>query len=411
MPQRIQKVNFERFIAIKTLKPEGLARPIARVAVISIALGLSVMIVAVAIVTGFQKQIREKVIGFGGHIQITEYNSNTSFEYPPVDRNPNFLPKLKVMPGIKHIQVFAIKAGIVKTGTQIQGVVMKGVGRDFDTAFFAKRLVEGRMPVIHDSITSDDILVSRSLSKLLGLKVGGPLRVFFINSGLIRARKFNICGIYETELAEFDKMYIIGDIKHVQKLNNWSSQQVAGFEVLVNDFKDIDAMGHQVFNLVSYNLNSRTIKQLYPQIFDWLELMDMNVYIILTLMVIVAVITMISTLLILILEQTTLIGILKAMGASNWSIRRIFLMKAGWLTLKGMAWGNIISLVVCFVQLKFRLFTLPADTYYMAYVPINLDPGYIIVLNIGTLIVCTVMLVVPSYIIARIQPVKAIRWE
>jgi lipoprotein-releasing system permease protein len=369
------------------------------------------MIVAVAIVTGFQKQIREKVVGFGGHIQITEYNANTSFEYPSVNRNPDFLPKLKAMPGIKHIQVFAIKAGIVKTGTQIQGVVMKGIDRDFDTAFFAKRLVEGRMPILKDSLASEDILVSRSLSRLLGLKTGGPLRVFFINSGQIRARKFTICGIYETELAEFDKMYIIGDIRHVQKLNNWTSEQVAGFEVLVSDFKNIDEMGHKVFNLVSYNLNSRTIKQLYPQIFDWLELMDMNVYIILMLMVIVAGITMISTLLILILEQTTLIGVLKALGAPNWSIRRIFLMKAAWLTLKGMAWGNIISLTLCLIQLKFRLFTLPADTYYMAYVPINIDFRYIIALNLGTLIICTVMLVVPSYIIARIQPVKAIRWE
>lgn len=404
-------MNFERFIAIKTLKPEGLARPIARVAVISIALGLSVMIVAVAIVTGFQKQVREKVVGFGGHIQITEYNANTSFEYPPVDRNPVFIPKLKVMPGIKHVQVFAIKAGIVKTGTQIQGVVMKGIDRDFDTAFFANRLVEGRMPFLKDTATSNDILVSRSLSKLLGLKVGGPLRVFFINSGAIRARRFTICGIYETELAEFDKMYIIGDIRHVQKLNNWTSQQIAGFEVLVTDFNDIDQMGHKVFNLVSYNLNSRTIKQLYPQIFDWLELMDMNVYIILILMVIVAGITMISTLLILILEQTTLIGVLKAMGAPNWSIRRIFLMKSVWLTLKGMVWGNVIALLICFLQLKLHLITLPADTYYMAYVPINIDLGYILALNVGTLIVCTVMLVVPSYIIARIQPVKAIRWE
>jgi lipoprotein-releasing system permease protein len=285
------------------------------------------------------------------------------------------------------------------------------VDRDFDTAFFANRLVEGRMPILKDTAASNDILISRSVSKLLGLKVGGPLRVFFINSGAIRARKFAICGIYETELAEFDKMYIIGDIRHVQKLNNWTPQQIAGFEVLVTDFKDIDQMGHKVFNLVSYNLNSRTIKQLYPQIFDWLELMDMNVYIILLLMVIVAVITMISTLLILILEQTTLIGVLKAMGAPNWSIRRIFLMKAGWLTLKGMIWGNVIALSICFLQMKFHIIKLPADTYYMAYVPMNVDLGYILALNIGTLIICTVMLVVPSYIIARIQPVKAIRWE
>ena len=411
MLQRAEKVNFERFIALKTLKPEGLARPIARVAVISIALGLSVMIMAVAIVTGFQNQIREKVVGFGGHIQITEYNTNTSYEYPPVDRNPAFLPKLKAMPGIKHIQVFAIKAGIVSTGKQIQGVVMKGIDRDFDTAFFAKRLVKGRMPILKDTITSQDILVSRSLSMLLGLKVGGPLRVFFINKGEVRARRFTICGIYETELAEFDKIYIIGDIRHIQKLNNWIPSQIAGFEVLVTDFNDIDAMGHKVFNLVSYNLNARTIKQLYPQIFDWLELMDMNVLIILVLMVIVAVITMISTLLILILEQTTLIGLLKAMGAPNWSIRRIFLMKAAWLTLKGMIWGNVIAITICILQIKLHFLTLPQETYYMAFVPINLNPMHILIINVGTLIICTVMLVVPSYIIARIQPVKAIRWE
>jgi len=409
--QKAEKVNFERFIAVKTLKPEGLARPIARVAVISIALGLSVMIIAVAIVTGFQKQIREKVVGFGGHIQITEYNTNSSYEYPPVDRNPPFMPKLKALPGIKHIQVFGIKAGIVSTGKQIQGVVMKGIDRDFDTAFFAKRLIKGRMPILKDTVTSQDILVSRTLSMLLGLKVGGPLRVFFINSGEVRARRFNICGIYETELAEFDKIYIIGDIRHIQKLNNWKSNQIAGFEILISDFNDIDEMGHKVFNQVSYNLNARTIKQLYPQIFDWLELMDMNVLIILILMVIVAVITMISTLLILILEQTTLIGLLKAMGAPNWSIRRIFLMKAAWLTLKGMLWGNVIALTICILQIKLHFLTLPQETYYMAFVPINLNPIHVLLINAGTLLICTVMLVVPSYIIARIQPVKAIRWE
>jgi lipoprotein-releasing system permease protein len=409
--QRAKEVNFEKFIALKTLKPEGLARPIARVAVISIALGLSVMIVAVAIVTGFQKQIRDKVVGFGGHIQITEYNTNTSYEYPPVDRNQKFLPQLKAMPGIKHIQVFAIKAGIVTTGTQIQGVVMKGIDRDFDTAFFSKRLVKGRMPILKDSATSQDILVSHTLSMLLGLKTGGPLRVFFINDGQVRARRFNICGIYETELAEFDKIYIIGDIRHIQKLNNWEPNQIAGFEILVSDFNDIDEMGHKVFNLVSYNLNARTVKQLYPQIFDWLELMDMNVLIILVLMVIVASITMISTLLILILEQTALIGLLKAMGAPNWSIRRIFLMKAAWLTLKGMAWGNAIALTICFLQYKLHFLTLPQDTYYMAFVPININMIQVLLINAGTLFICTVMLVVPSYIIARIQPVKAIQWE
>jgi lipoprotein-releasing system permease protein len=388
-----------------------MARPIARVAVVSIALGLSVMIIAVAIVTGFQKQIREKVVGFGGHIQITEYNTNTSYEYPPVNRNQPFLAKLKAMPGIKHVQAFGIKAGIVSTGTQIQGVVMKGIDRDFDTAFFATRLVQGRMPILRDTATSQDILVSRTLSMLLGLKTGGALRVFFINNGEVRARKFMICGIYETELAEFDKIYIIGDIRHIQKLNGWNKDQIAGFEVLVNDFNDIDNMGHRVFNLVSYNLNARTIKQLYPQIFDWLELMDMNVLIILVLMVIVAVITMISTLLILILEQTTLIGLLKAMGAPNWSIRRIFLMKAAWLTLKGMIWGNIIALTICILQLKLHFLKLPQETYYMAFVPINLNMMHLLLINAGTLFVCIVMLVVPSYIIARIQPVKAIRWE
>ena len=404
-------MNFERFIAIKTLKPEGLARPIARVAVISIALGLSVMIIAVAIVTGFQKQIREKVVGFGGHIQITEYNTNSSYEYPPVDRNQPFMAKLKALPGIKHIQVFGIKAGIISTGKQIQGVVMKGIDRDFDTAFFAQRLIKGRMPILKDTATSQDILVSHTLSMLLGLKVGGPLRVFFINSGEVRARRFNICGIYETELAEFDKIYIIGDIRHIQKLNGWTTNQIAGFEILVSDFNDIDNMGHKVFNLVSYNLNARTIKQLYPQIFDWLELMDMNVLIIIVLMVIVAVITMISTLLILILEQTTLIGLLKAMGAPNWSIRRIFLMKAAWLTLKGMFWGNVIALTICILQMKLHFLTLPQETYYMAFVPINLNPIHVLLINAGTLLICTVMLVVPSYIIARITPVKAIRWE
>lgn len=406
-----RSMNLELFIANRIVArgEPAFSRPITRITILSIVLGLAVMIVSVAIVTGFQHQIRDKVIGFGSHIQITHYDSNISYEPEPVEKKQAFLQELPRIEGIRHVQGYAIKAGIIKTEDQMEGVVLKGVDSDYDWSFFGQRMIEGNTFTISDTGKTDAVILSKNLARRLQLKLGDEVRMYFIINNLTRGRKFSISGIYETGLEDFDNTYVLGDIGHIQKLNNWNENQVSGFEVLIDDFRDIDRLTREVYQAIPYDLDALSIKQLYPQMFDWLKLQDMNVIIILVLMVLVAGITMISTLLILILERTTMIGVLKALGASNWSVRKMFLYNAVYLIGKGMLWGNIFGIGLCLLQQKTGLIKLPQESYYVSVVPINLDVWSVLVLNAGTLIICTLMLIVPSYIISRIMPAKAIR--
>lgn len=406
-------MNTELFIARRILSGnrDNFSRPIVRIAILSIALGLAVMLVSVAIVTGFQTQIRDKVIGFGSHIQITAFNSNVSYESNPIPKKQPFYPGLERIKGIRHIQVYATKAGIIKTDEQIQGVVLKGIGSDYDWSFFKNKMVEGKPIVISDTGKTDEVLVSRNLANMLKLKLHDNLRMYFINQNQTRARKFVIAGIYQTGLEEFDKMYVICDIAHIQKLNNWSTEEVAGFEVLIKDFSDLKAMCETVKDNIGYDLKAESIRDMYPQIFDWLALQDTNVAIILTLMVLVSGIAMISTLLILILERTNMIGILKALGMKNGSIRKIFLYNSAYIIGKGLLWGNLAGITLCWLQLHFGIIKLPQESYYVSVVPINLYYLPILLINVGTLLVCMILLIVPSHIISRIQPVKAIQWD
>jgi len=371
------------------------------------------MILAIAILTGFQQQVRNKVIGFGGHIQITAYDVTTSAEANPISNNQSFYPSLDSFPGVKHIEVFADKAGIIKTDDQIEGVLLKGVGADFDWSWFKDRIVEGNIIQLSDTGRSDDVIISKSLASRLEFKVGDPLRMYFINSSEAqpRGRKFKISGIYETGLEEFDRLYILGDITHVQKLNNWEPDQVGGFEVYLDSYQDMDEMGQQIDNLVGVELKAQTIRQLHPQIFEWLSLHDMNVIIIIILMVLVSGITMISTLLILILEKTNMIGTLKALGTKNSSIRKVFIYNAVYIIGRGMIWGNAIAIGLSLLQLKFGIFKLNQESYYVSEVPVNLDLTHYLLINFGTLIACTLMLIIPSFIITKISPVKAIRFD
>ncbi|MCF8302073.1 MAG: ABC transporter permease [Bacteroidales bacterium] len=406
-------MNIETFIARRILVPAkaNFSRPIVRLAVISISLGLAVMIIAVAIVTGFQQAIRDKIIGFGSHIQITHFDSNTSYEPVPISKSQPFYPSLTETEGIRNIQVYATKAGIIKTRDQIQGGVLKGVGTDYDWSFFKEKIKQGKTLDLNDSARSNNVLISTQLASLLKLKLGDPLRMYFIINNQTRGRKFNIAGIYKTGLEEFDKRYVIGDIRHIQKLNGWDDDQVAGFEVLINDFDKLNELGARVYENIGYELNAQTIKERHPQMFDWLNLQDMNVIIILVLMVLVAGITMISTLLILILERTNMIGILKALGMRDWSVRQVFLYNAAHIIGRGLLWGNIIAIALSLLQQQFGLITLSQESYYVSTVPINLNLLHILALNAGTLAICVAMLVIPSYIITRITPVKAIRFE
>jgi lipoprotein-releasing system permease protein len=406
-------MNTELFIARRLVKggPGSFSAPVIRIAIISIVIGIAVMIVSVAIVTGFQKQIQDKIVGFGSHIQIAKYDSNNSFEFEPISGNQALYQSIKQTKGIKNIQVFATKAGIIKTDDQIQGVVFKGIGPDFDWSFFNDKLVSGNPFLTVDTIPSNSVIISQNLADLLKIKTGDPLRMYFIIDNMARARRFNVSGIYNTGLAEFDLKFIFGDIRQIQKLNGWNENMVSGFDVYINNFDELDKLGKVVYKEAGYDLNARTIRELYPQMFDWLEWQDMNVIIILILMVLVSGMAMISTLLILILERTNMIGVLKALGARNVSIRRIFLYNAAYIIGKGLLYGNIVGISICMLQSYFGIIRLPQESYFMSVVPINLDVIHIIILNVSTLIVCTLMLLLPSFVVTRISPVKAIRFD
>lgn len=406
-------MNTERFIARRLIQggPGSFSAPVIRIAIVSVALGLAVMIVSVAIVTGFQKQIRDKIAGFGSHIQIAKFDSNNSFEFEPVSRKQAFYAALQKTNGIKHIQVFATKAGIIKTADQIQGVVFKGVGADFDWSFFADKLVAGKPFSTKDTAVSNSVIISQNLADLLKIKVGDPLRMYFIIDNTARARRFNVSGIYNTGLGEFDLKFIFGDIRQIQKLNGWTDDQVSGFDVYINDFSQLDKMGKLVYKAVGYDMNAKTIRDLYPQMFDWLDLQDMNVIIILVLMILVSGMAMISTLLILILERTSMIGVLKALGARNLNIRRVFIYNATYIIGKGLLWGNLAGISICLLQKYSGIIKLPQESYFMTVVPIHLTIFHLLLLNAGTLVACTLMLLLPSFVIARITPVKAIRFD
>ena len=414
-------MNLPYFIAHRLIKGrrEGtsFSRPINVIAIVGIAMGLAVMILAVAILTGFKKQIREKVVGFGSHIQIMNFDSNVSFENTPISDTQNFIPKIKQIAGIEHIQVFATKAGIIRTDEDIQGVVLKGIGSDFDWSYFKSNMVDGSVFTVTDTGRTDKVIISKKISNMLRLKTGDSFTMLFVQDPP-RMRKFTISGIYETSLEEFDKMYVYCDIGHIKKLNGWKDDQVSGFEVYINDFDKLDEMTSEVRDAIGYKITEEdtkfkitNIRIRYPQIFDWLNFQDINVIIIILLMLIVAGFNMISGLLILILEKTNMIGVLKSLGAEDITIRRVFLYQAAYLIGKGLFWGNLIGIGLAFLQLKTGLITLDPTSYYIKTVPVNLELTHLLLLNAGTMAAIIVMLLVPSQLISRISPVKAIRYD
>ena len=414
-------MNLPYFIAQRLIKGriEGtsFSRPINVIAIIGIASGLAVMILSVAILTGFKNEIREKVVGFGSHIQITNFDSNISYETTPVSDTQSFVPAIKALPGIKHVQVYATKAGIIKTEDEIQGVVLKGVGSDFDWSYFGSNIVDGEIFRVSDSARTDRVIISKKLSDMLRLKTGDSFAMHFVQDPP-RMRKFTISGIYETSLEEFDKVYVFCDISHIQRLNSWDKTSVSGFEIFIDDFDELDLMTLKVRDAIGYRISEEeprfkttSIRTRYPQIFDWLNFQDINVIIIITLMLIVAGFNMISGLLILILEKTNMIGILKALGSDDKTIRNVFLYQAAYLIGKGLIWGNLIGLGIAFLQLKTGIFTLDPTSYYIKTVPVNLEFSHILLLNAGTMVAILIMLLVPSKLISHITPVKAIRYD
>jgi len=419
--KKIRNLNAELFIARRITgsgeKAHRISGPIVNIAVFGIALGLAVMILSVAIVTGFKNEVRSKVIGFGAHIQITNFDSNNSFETKPIDKNQVSQSLLNGIKGVSHSQVYITKSGIIKTKDNIQAIILKGVGPDFDWSFFDKTMVDGKHFVLTDSVKSNSIVISQYIAKLLKLKVGDKLVVYFVQDPP-RMRPFIISGIYKTSIEDFDKTFALVDMRHLQKLNDWTPDQVSGYEIMIDDYDKLDALTDSVFDVAGYQftedgskLKISNIRQHYPQIFDWLNLQDINVWIILVLMLIVAGFNMVSGLLILILERTNMIGLLKGLGYSNWSVRKIFLYQSAFLISKGLFWGNLIGIVICLAQYYFKLIPLDESTYYVSAVPISLKLIHLVLLNIGTLVVTVTMMVVPSYLITRISPAKAIRFN
>lgn len=387
-------------------------QPIIKISIAAIALGITVMIIALSIVSGFQREIRNKVIGFGGHIQITKYDSQNTYEATPIDKNQAFYPSLDTVEGIKHIQIFATKAGIIKTNEDIYGVIVKGIGSDFDWSFFNDKLKQGTPIVIDTANPNNDIIISQTIANKMNIKLHDKMFLYFIQTdGQLRPKDFIVKGIYQSGLEQFDNIYVITDIAHIQKRNNWSNNLIGGFEVIIDNYNDLTKLDEFVYDHIGYDLHSVTIIDKNPDIFNWLELQDLNVMIIIILMVLVAVINIISALLILILERTNMIGILKALGMPNWNVRKVFLYNALNLIIKGLVIGNIVGIGLCLLQLQFGFLKLPEESYYVSQVPIKLDLYSIIILNICTLIVCFLMLILPSYVITKISPVKAIRFD
>ena len=384
---------------------------IVRIAILGISLGLAVMILAIAIVKGFKSEIREKVRGFSGDIQITKLDLNSSFENTPFSLSDSLFRKIAGEPGIEWIQSFATKPGIINTNEEIEGVVLKGVGPDYNWTYFKKILISGQPIDFSDNLKSKtQILISKYTADRLKLKVGDDFLMYFIENSL-RKRKFQIVGIYELGVDEVDKLHVIGDINLIRNLNNWSQKEVGGYELRVSKFDQLDAIENRVYEALGMNLKSYTIKQYYPTIFDWLSLLDVNTQVILILMLAVAVINMISALLIMILERTNMIGLLKALGSTNWHIRKIFLYNAAYLIIWGLIYGNILGVGLGLFQAKTHFFSLDQASYYIDFVPVQLNFADVILLNIGTLLICLVVLLLPSLLVTRISPLKAIRFK
>lgn len=411
-------MNFELFIAKRIIRSKNTdnsinqgTRVILRFSILGVALGLLLMLVSLAVVKGFQGEIRSKVIGFGAHIQITEFNYENPLNFKPMDKNQPFYPSIENEEGVASIQMYALKEGIIKTNEEIAGVIAKGINTDFNWKFFSQNMEEGSILKIEDSIKSNSVIISRHLSKQLKLKLNDKLLIYFIQNGKSRPRKLKITGIYNTGMQQFDKAYILMDIKHIQRLNDWSENRISGFEVLLNRYEDLFRMDKILYNKIPNRLNTTTITQQYPEIFSWLELQDLNVIVIVTLLTLVCGINMITALLILILEKTNMIGIMKAVGATNGQIRKIFVYMASYLVLSGLFWGNLLGLGFIFLQDKFHLIGLDKTSYYMDYVPVDLGIMEWGILNLATFILCIIMLLLPALVISNILPSKSIRFN
>jgi lipoprotein-releasing system permease protein len=396
-----------------SLSSKYVSSTIIRIAILSVSIGLAIMIVSVAIVVGFKDQIRDKVIGFIAPIKIEVLDNNASVEAKSFVLNSELYDLIKSVDGVSNIQGVIFKPALIKTSDQIQGIVIKGIGSDYDLSYFSDKIIDGQLPHFEDTVVSDKVLISKKIADKLLVKTGDFLRFWFVSNDQqqTRGRKFVVSGIYETGLLEFDRMYAFTDVRHLQKLNNWSENEFSTVEVLINDVRQAQEINDKLYFELPVDLTSRTVRESYPQIFDWLDLQDINVVIIILLMVLVSGITMLGTLLIIILERTSMVGLLKSIGATNSLIRSIFHALSLNILLRGLFFGNIFGIGFCLIQSHFGLIKLPSDSYYLAEVPIHITFYQVLIINAGTLLLWAIMLYIPVSIINRINPSKAIRYE
>ena len=411
-------MNLEYFIAKRLITARdhksSISAPIIKIAIAAIAIGMIMMIISVATGIGLQQKIRQKVAAFNGHIIITNYDENQSqISITPISTQQDFYPKFKNVEGINHIQAVATKSGIIRTETAFEGIIFKGVGKEYRWNNLQEYLVSGKLPNLNSQL-NEEVLISEFLAKRLNLKVGDKFNTFFMKEDSNQKpnlRVFKITGIFNSGFQEFDSTYIIGDIRHIQRINKWESDQVGAFEVFVDDFNAIQEKGQEVYENTGSTLDTKTIVEKYYYIFEWLKLFDFNIIVILIIMIVVATINMVVALLVLILERTQMIGILKSMGANNWAVRKIFLYNAFYLISKGLFWGNLIGVGMLVIQQNFGVIKLNPENYYVNEAPVFIDFGYIFLLNIGTILICLLILLIPSYIITKISPIKAIRFD
>lgn len=410
-------MNLEYFIAKRLITAKSykssISSPIIKIAIAAISIGIVMMIVSVATGVGLQNKIREKVAAFNGHIVITNHDDNQSqVNTVPISIHQDFYPMFKNIEGINHIQAVAHKAGIIRTESSVEGIVFKGVGKDYVWTNIKEYITQGNLPNYKDNL-NEEVLISEYIANRLQLKLGDKFNTFFMKESgkMPNLRNFKIVGIFNSGFQEFDATYIIGDIRHVQRINKWKNDEVGAFEVFINDFTEIDEIGDKVYKEIPPIYNSVTIKEKFYSIFEFLKLFDFNIIVILIVMVIVATINMIVALLVLILERTQMIGVLKALGANNWNIRKIFLYNAGFLIFRGLFFGNLIALGLLLLQKTFGIIKLNPESYYVSEVQVDINLLHILVLNLGTILVCLLVLLIPSYIITKISPVKAIRFD
>lgn len=394
------------------------SRPAIRIATIGVAIGLAVMIVSVCVVLGFKHAIRDKVIGFGSHIQVAEYNALMGGDGRAVQMDDSVMRVLSHIQGVKHVQRFAYRQGILKTDDDFLGVMFKGVGPEFDSTFIHKNMVEGSIPRFSDKVSGNKLLISKSMADKLHLKTGSRLFAYFIDYTGVRMRRFTISGVYQTNLTQYDNTICFTDLHAVAKLNGWPADVAGGAELTINNFEQLDDVERTVIAKVNRTTDhygntfaSKTIKEVSPQIFSWLSLLDLNVWIILAIMMCVAAVTMISGLLIIILERTQMIGLLKALGAGNATVRHTFMWFSAFIIGRGLLWGNLVGLGLVALQYVTGLVKLDPATYYVSTVPVEVNLLYVVLLNIGTLIISLFVLIAPSYLISHIHPAKTMSYE